>query len=282
MLRFAAATLAAVVILPTATARYIPLSFAELVGGADLICVATITNVDGDSFDAEVSDVLAGHLTGKAIRVQKFRDWTCASRWTAYAVEQKLLLFLTAGDGKFVPEGVWRIMGAGDSGEMPIVGEFIYPRVRLQDRPRANNRYGVYGGTRTQRAPLEPFLAAVRDVRTCYQFSCLARRRPNGIKQICDDAELVAFAERSELHSVLVKDIQRLAADLERRWRGYIQNFRKDPSYENWILWAVEVAEGFGKDDPRRAETLALYAEHLRAKGRFAEAKQVGARTRKP
>ena len=153
------------------------------------------------------------------------------------------------------------IRSAGDSGEMPIVGALIYPRLRLGEWPDGRKTYKVYGGTRRREVPLESFLTAVRQIRQHYRFTVSARRRPNGIKQISTDDEVAAFARRSETHGHLVKDVRRLAADLQDKWRAYMRNHRKDPNQENWIRFAVEVAEGFEPDDPRRAETFNAYLE---------------------
>ncbi|MHC4696399.1 MAG: hypothetical protein ACYTFA_06630 [Planctomycetota bacterium] len=259
-------------------------TFAELAGGADLIAVGTITSVSWFSsgvIEVDVSEVLFGDPSLKTIRVQKFRNWTCVTRWTPYAADQKLLLFLTAGDGQWVPKGTWEIMGKGnDTGEIPIIGDHIYPSGLRCGWSVEPERHEVYGGTRKKRAPLAPFLAAVRDIRKCFHFTTLPRRRPNGIKQICTDAELADFERRSEIHGCLVKDVRRVATDLENKWRSYMQNYHKDPSYENWIIWAIEVAKGFEPDDPRRAETFSVYAKFLRDKGRHKEAKEAEEQSR--
>ena len=66
----------------------------ELATVADVIVAGRIVDVRRKTFDFEVEADVVGWRGERVLRVQRFVDWTCHSRWARYAKGQDLLLFL--------------------------------------------------------------------------------------------------------------------------------------------------------------------------------------------
>ncbi|MCC6357301.1 MAG: hypothetical protein IT450_01045 [Phycisphaerales bacterium] len=256
----------------TVRASFDPLNFAEVVGSADLIVAGTIVDLTESDFRIDVSDVLHGDGGLKQLRVKRFGDWTCAKRWTPYANGQRLLFFLwsDSDDG-----GVWRILGAGDEGEMPIDGEFIYPSVLLNEPPIERPTFEVYGGKRGQRVSSSDFVNAVRGIREHFHIARRDSRRGFSIRQVRTNRDVSAYRKRSAIHALLVDELLIQKARDEDAWRAYLANYAREPGYENWIIWAAAAVQDFAADDPRRIGTLRTYVQFLRKKGRDAHADEI-------
>ncbi len=94
----------------------------ELAAFADVIASGEIERVDAATFDLRVEEAWLGARAGSLLRVERFRDWTCHRRWTGYAEGQRLMVFLRRKQG--VPSGL-EVLGAGDEGELPFVGDAV-------------------------------------------------------------------------------------------------------------------------------------------------------------
>ena len=103
-----------------APAAYIRHKLYELVARADLVVAGAIVGLEKETFDVAVETCIVGGPAADTLRVARFKDWTCAGRWTRYGVGQRVLLFLVRP-----PQGVgpWFILGGGGEGEMPLVGD---------------------------------------------------------------------------------------------------------------------------------------------------------------
>lgn len=97
----------------------------ELVARADCIVAGEIVRLDGNSFDVAVETRVRGSSVPDPLRVRRFEDWTCASRWTEYAKGQRVLLFLSRPAAK---AGAFRILGGGGEGEMPLASDSVVVR----------------------------------------------------------------------------------------------------------------------------------------------------------
>jgi hypothetical protein len=126
-----------------AEADYAPLLTTEMIGLADLIVLGTIQRVDVDVFVLRVERQLYGPKAEPGpLVVRRFRNWTCASRWAPYEVGQRLILFLGSGSGT---DQRWRILGAGDEGEMLVEGDSVYYQL-WPDRRQRRHTHSVRGG----------------------------------------------------------------------------------------------------------------------------------------
>jgi hypothetical protein len=146
--------------------RYRHQSFVSLYRNADAILVGHIVEVTPDTYRVRIAEVFRGHKTavlqpGDAIDIGRFRNWTSASRWTAYTTKQHLLLFLRlSGTSAKLP--AWHALGAANEGEMPIEGNSVYVGASGDGSPIGSS-HRVYGASYPSREfPLAVVLAALR------------------------------------------------------------------------------------------------------------------------
>lgn len=106
-MRLAAAVGFACVLLVSrpATATYDPPSFSQCVFDSHVIVVGRIETLRDTDYDLRVEDWIAGANPAATLRVQRFKDWTCARREPAYATGQRLVAFLGRGDDGFFTVG---------------------------------------------------------------------------------------------------------------------------------------------------------------------------------
>jgi hypothetical protein len=87
----------------------------ELAMQSDIAVYGTISALQDTTFDLQCERSVIGPKIPAVLRVQRFEDWTCASRWSQYAVGQRVLLFLRK------PSADWPypiILGSGGEGEI--------------------------------------------------------------------------------------------------------------------------------------------------------------------
>jgi len=151
----------------TSSAHYTRMSLVHLIGFADVSVVGTITSVEELDFAVRVDISVFGDVqTGDTIRVERFQDWPCAWRWAPYQVDQQVLLFLARGK----EDGPFRILGAGDEGELRVEGDQVEPNFLLGP-PLVN---GLTPSNLT--LPLIPFCNAIADCRASYRLSPVPKR----------------------------------------------------------------------------------------------------------
>ncbi|HEX6881801.1 MAG TPA: VCBS repeat-containing protein [Planctomycetota bacterium] len=131
---------------------------------ADRVVVGRIEHLQDTTYDLLVEQTLVG-TPQASLRIVQFGDWTCAGRYAPYAVGQRVLLFLKEE----------RALGAGDEGEMPMVGEgALVP-------------YAVRGSRLVERAvhgdffeaswvPLADIASVLEDYRASFAFQPSERR----------------------------------------------------------------------------------------------------------
>ena len=103
-------------------ADYDPLTLSKLIDKSELIAQCKVIQLSEGYFEIQVIEILKGSLTTNKIKVEKFQNWTCASRYSDYHIGQVELIFLT----KNVYHDYWNILGAGNEGEMLIENNFLY------------------------------------------------------------------------------------------------------------------------------------------------------------
>ena len=103
-------------------ADYSPITLPKLIETSDLILHIEITKDIDERIEARILEVIKGDYKLRNIMVEKFEDWTCASRWSEYQIGQRELIFLQ----KHRKDNTWIIMGAGNEGEMPIENDKLY------------------------------------------------------------------------------------------------------------------------------------------------------------
>jgi len=101
-------------------AKYDPKIIAELIDQAEIIGYGEISEFGPIEFTLVFKSVIKGSPL-KSIKILKFANWTCASRWTNYKVGEKLLVFLDISD-----DNSYYALGGGNEGEMPIFDDNLY------------------------------------------------------------------------------------------------------------------------------------------------------------
>jgi hypothetical protein len=166
-----------------AAVRYTRYKLFELIASADVVVAGRISALHrrtefGPGFalsytpatiDVAVEDKIWGEPSD-LIRVRCFQNWTCAARWTSYAVGQRVVLFLSRPDQG---SQTYDILGAGGEGEMPLIDKTICVRgysVRgFEPREIDTDDAQVEGSC----VPLEEFEHAVRGFRDTYKWELL-------------------------------------------------------------------------------------------------------------
>ncbi|SFP81570.1 hypothetical protein SAMN04515668_0446 [Hymenobacter arizonensis] len=124
-------------------AKYSPTPLAELVDESDLIFHGVIVSVQEKSITVKPLNVVKGARPEATITLDKFEDWTCASRFTSYKVGQQEFLFLR----KSKTTGVYFPLGSGNEGEIPVLNQKVYYRNPNPNDTKDLHTFSVYGGT---------------------------------------------------------------------------------------------------------------------------------------
>ncbi|HEY1030485.1 MAG TPA: hypothetical protein VGD89_01850 [Flavipsychrobacter sp.] len=112
-----------------ASADYRHMQLHEALDKADHIVIGKITLVGESYFQFAVDTVLKGNIR-HSIKVKKFKNWTCASRYSDYKKGQEEILLLARNEsGEYYP------IGGGNEGEIPISQDSVY---------YGNNNWSLY------------------------------------------------------------------------------------------------------------------------------------------
>lgn len=103
------------------SAKYEPQILSRLIDNATLIGRGEIIKIEGSQILIRLDELYKGKTNTKILKVNKFKDWTCAWRWTPYKIGQKELLFLKNSSFES-----YDILGSGNEGEMPIFLNILY------------------------------------------------------------------------------------------------------------------------------------------------------------
>jgi hypothetical protein len=172
----------------------------ELAILADVVVSGEIIEVGPKTFDFAVEEWIVGGKASGKLCVQRFKNWTCHYRWTEYAPGQRLLLFLRR-DAQ-TPR-VLGILGAGDEGEMPFVGDHVITHDAHGYRVRGYDvaTYQAAGGSISgSMMPFRELASAIQGFRANYSWSKandgwpIATVGPRGSME-----EVEAFAQTSKL-----------------------------------------------------------------------------------
>lgn len=195
-----------------AGADYSPIPLPVLFDCSEAIVLGTIGEVREADFDLEVGRTIAGAPLGRVVRVRKFEDWTCAARWTPYRTGQRAVFFLAELQADAGKPRVFRVLGSGNEGEMPIVDGRVHLHGLGLD-PDAWDRFPVDGGEYAGwRFPLQDLLDVVVATRRCFDFDRSPSARPSHrpVRTTCREDELAEVASRSALAERLLKIIREI------------------------------------------------------------------------
>lgn len=105
-------------------ARYIPDNLDQMILGSTLIVDAVIINQSEYHVILNITKTLKGDTSLKRIKLDKFMNWTCASRWSEYKIGQRSIYMLSMNETKTA----WEVLSPGNEGEFPIEMGNIYYR----------------------------------------------------------------------------------------------------------------------------------------------------------
>ena len=198
-----------------ASLAYTPYKLFELALQSDIVVYGRITALQAETFDLECERAIVGVQAPSILRVKRFVDWTCASRWSEYAVGQPVMLFLGKPDADSAYP--W-IQSGGGEGEMPLLGEDVVARgyrVRGYDDGPHDVSGGSVWGTRM---PLAEFCTAIEGLRSVLRDELL----PAGYDELAhfispavSEQELAAFEKTSRCARHLLD-----SARSYERWSG--------------------------------------------------------------
>lgn len=130
------------------------------------------------------------------IKVRKFKDWACASRFAAYEVGQEVVLLMKKEKDHF------SIMSAGGEGEIPIINDsvkiklrcFSYPKNWIDDEYRMSedslSKYHFiskerYGGQ--VKISLPELMNTIKEIKQKYSWQNIANLTCNELMHNCTD-----------------------------------------------------------------------------------------------
>jgi hypothetical protein len=180
------------VIVNSARADYEALEIKYMAVAADLIVSGEIASVKVSTFIFKIQEHIAGKPdTVKYIEVEKFENWTCASRYSPYQAGQKALLFL-----KKSKNNKWYTMSAGNEGEARIEGNnvFVWESWKYTGAPALPAREYGTGFS------LKDMIAAIKDFRSCHKT---IPGDYHSVDRTCSSAQAAAYIKRSEAHRFL-------------------------------------------------------------------------------
>lgn len=142
-----------------AQADYEPTLLPELIDSSDLIFYGEIVAIREGSVIAKTLEVIKGANPRSRIVIDKFENWTCATRFAQYRIGQKEFFFLKR------KRGINRFFAlvAANEGEMPVVNQNVYYQsqyLSIDEHPHLSKVYG--GGVHGYIYDKSKFIAAVK------------------------------------------------------------------------------------------------------------------------
>ena len=125
-----------------AQADYEPTLLPELIDSSDLIFYGEIIAIQKGSVTAKAFELIKGINPKGEVVIDKFKNWTCASRFAPYRIGQKEFFFLKRK--KSINR--YFALGAANEGEIPVVNQKIYYQYQYLSIDSNPRLFKVYGG----------------------------------------------------------------------------------------------------------------------------------------
>lgn len=176
----------------------------RMIGTAEMIATGEVIAVSDATFTARVSSMLIGDAASTQLEIAQYvpSRFEGTARPAPYATGQVFLWFLVK-DEKLKRPDVWRIMGAGGEGELPIDTDSVYLPARHIEGLKAEP-HRVHGVERTtERFELPALLDAVKNYRRCFKWEPAKSERPKPVAS-CDRESLDQLSKTSLVHKYLI------------------------------------------------------------------------------
>ena len=125
-----------------AQADYEPTLLPALIDDSDLIFYGEIVAIQKGSVTAKALEIIKGANPKSGIVIDKFENWTCASRFAPYRMGQKEFFFLKRKKGL----NRFFALGAANEGEMPAANQKVYYQTQYLSIDKHPHLFKVYGG----------------------------------------------------------------------------------------------------------------------------------------
>ena len=135
-------------------AKYLPTPLWEMALTADKIVYGEITELHENDYTLKI--ISNATNDSGTIKIQRFKDWTCAARWTPYAKGQKVVVFLEKR------ENVYHIMSGGGEGEMEVMNENVNFKNYIIDCNVKDIKSDL---------KVNSFIKNIKKIRDCYSLS---------------------------------------------------------------------------------------------------------------
>jgi hypothetical protein len=195
-----------------AKADYRYLSLSTLVCDVDYGAIGTIVAIDNSYFYLKVQEYLINKLEFDTLKIQKFENWTCGTRYDEYKIGQRELVFFRKSN--YVISD-YELLGYGGGGEfeLPIHNDSIYYK---------------FSYNKLQPYKLDDFIDAIKDLDNLRQKT---KKTTIGISK----EEQQSFAAQSVLHKLFIecKSYQN-ENKFEIPRQGYIVNLEKNYLYQDY------------------------------------------------
>ncbi|WP_345049357.1 hypothetical protein [Hymenobacter glaciei] len=125
-----------------AQADYEPTLLSELIETSDLIFYGEIVAIQKSTVTAKSVQRIKGVNPNSEVAIDKFENWTCATRFAPYKVGQKAFFFLK----KRKSANHYFALGAANEGEIPAFNQKVYYQNQYLSIDKNPRLFKVYGG----------------------------------------------------------------------------------------------------------------------------------------
>ena len=187
---------------PSIWAKYNPPSIEYLAGNADVIALGEIVELNRKTFVLRVDRLIIGDSQITHLKINRFKDWTCAHRWKPYRKGQREIVFVKRSDQTINGEPIYKLMSAGDEAEWEVRGTLVYSLgFRMPDTEKVGE--SEHPG---QILDLENLIHALTHYRSYFKFITSDDNEPWKYEiQVIGTAEAIkAYSDQSPLHAYMV------------------------------------------------------------------------------
>ncbi len=194
----------------------------------------TLLKVYNSDFTLAVQQVVKGKWDTPTIKVRRFSDWICASRYAPYAKNQQAIFFLQRS--KWKKQNFWQVMGAGNEGEWDLhEGNFI-DRTWTSRDILGSGFLGKLRGLQfwwrkwrgaepseleriiSDQFPKDAMIDAIKIYPQCFDVSISSGqyRSVHEIKIVCPEPELTGYMNKSFAHRFIAGEFLRFREQLKK------------------------------------------------------------------
>lgn len=174
---------------PITEIDYRALSLYSMIDNADLIIQSEIISQNDTSITVKIIHNLKGNDQADNVQINKFRDWSCASRYASYKVGQQQIFIL-----KQVKNNLYRVSSPGNEGELPIENDKIHYKSWLNRKSEFKSAIGKVSGFAFD------FNASIQGLKRIVEFS---KKVPT--KEL--SCEIINYNPKSDIEKMIFEEV---------------------------------------------------------------------------